>query len=558
MSTLFCPRHWVFRLTCCFMAVLMATTPSLVLHAQQPDAAKPSYVLPQTCVVILARPRQLFTSPALAMMPIEVLQAASIKETGLDPLEAEELIISVEPPVMGPPSYAVLARFTKPAKMRTGVKATEHTVASELDGRPYLKSQNPLLPSFYYPDEKTVLATPELTLQNFVAGRLNATDGLLHSKLKQAAGDDLYVAVDLAPLRPLIQMGLAEARKKMPPEVEPFLEAPNLIRTIELRLNLSGQGPTELVVEANHAADAERLVQLVEQAKEMWSKQFAAEFEKFKHSDDPVEQAMGRYQERMSATWSEQLRPQREGNRLVIFRCEAGAEDNVLMTVAISGVLAGLLLPAVQAAREAARRNASMNNMKNIMLALHNYADRHKGTFLAHAIYDDNGKPLLSWRVSILRELENEELYNQFHLDEPWDSEHNKTLIAKMPEVFNDPSSGLAASDGKSHYVAPVGARFVFDGTPKGKGFASIRDGSSNTIMLLQVDDKHAPVWTKPDDWQYNAKQPKAGLGRLHPGIFLAGFADAHVKSISNEIDVDVFKAMLTCAGGEFFDQSDW
>ena len=49
------------------------------------------------------------------------------------------------------------------------------------------------------------------------------------------------------------------------------------------------------------------------------------------------------------------------------------------------------------------------------------------------------GKALLSWRVALLPFLEENELYKQFHLDEAWDSDHNKKLLAKMPRVFAPP-----------------------------------------------------------------------------------------------------------------------
>ena len=45
-------------------------------------------------------------------------------------------------------------------------------------------------------------------------------------------------------------------------------------------------------------------------------------------------------------------------------------------------------------------------------------------------------KPLLSLRVHVLPDLGYEELYREFHLDEPWDSEHNAKLVAKMPREF--------------------------------------------------------------------------------------------------------------------------
>ena len=91
-------------------------------------------------------------------------------------------------------------------------------------------------------------------------------------------------------------------------------------------------------------------------------------------------------------------------------------------------------LPDRASRREAARRMASSNNLKQIGLAMINYEQANK-TFPPAYKADKDGKPLLSWRVLILPYLESNSLYEQFHLDEPWDSAH-KRLIAQMPAVL--------------------------------------------------------------------------------------------------------------------------
>ena len=83
-------------------------------------------------------------------------------------------------------------------------------------------------------------------------------------------------------------------------------------------------------------------------------------------------------------------------------------------------VLIALLLPAVQSAREAARRAQCVNNIKQIMLAMHNYHSANNS--FPRDITDKNGKPLLSWRVAILPYVEQGVLFDKFKLDEPWDS----------------------------------------------------------------------------------------------------------------------------------------
>ena len=60
----------------------------------------------------------------------------------------------------------------------------------------------------------------------------------------------------------------------------------------------------------------------------------------------------------------------------------------------------------------------------------------------------------MSWRVAILPYIDQHGLYKQFHLDEPWDSEHNKPLMAKMPAVYRSPMSKLAQKDRTNYVVA--------------------------------------------------------------------------------------------------------
>src|SRR4051812_32634281 len=78
--------------------------------------------------------------------------------------------------------------------------------------------------------------------------------------------------------------------------------------------------------------------------------------------------------------------------------------------------------------------NEAVNNIKQIALAWHNY-EAANGHLPSNQV-DKKGKALLSWRVQILPSLEEDALYKQFKLDEPWDSENNKKLIDQMPKLY--------------------------------------------------------------------------------------------------------------------------
>jgi type II secretory pathway pseudopilin PulG len=266
-------------------------------------------------------------------------------------------------------------------------------------------------------------------------------------------------------------------------------------------------------------------------------------------SSDPVEQAMGQYSKRMSEHMLQAVRPVRKGKTLTLATSTSGKNPQMVQ-VAVIGVLVALLLPAVQAAREAARRAASQNNMKRIGLGMHNYATVNK-TFPPAYKADANGKPLLSWRVLILPFVsdDGDELFKQFHLDEPWDSDHNKPLIAKMPAIYRNPNSAVSG-EGKTNYLTVRNEKSVFPGG-KGIGFADITDGTSNTIMTVEVPDDKTVIWTKPDDFTYDESEPMKGLTGLRAGGFIAGFADGSVRFIASSIDATVLKALFTRNGGE-------
>jgi prepilin-type N-terminal cleavage/methylation domain-containing protein len=220
----------------------------------------------------------------------------------------------------------------------------------------------------------------------------------------------------------------------------------------------------------------------------------------------------------------------------------------LLVVLAVLGFLLALLLPAMQKVREAAARAQTENNLKQLAIAMHAYHDVNK-TFPAHASYDKRGRPLLSWRVHILPFIEQKALYNEFHLDEPWDSPHNKKVIARMPAVYRSPTS--RAAPGKTTYVVVVGKDTMFPPGPKGVRVGEVTDGLSLTIMIVEADDAHAVPWTKPEDLPFDPQHPFRGLGGKAAGYLLAAMGDGSVRLISRKISANDVRGLFTRNGGE-------
>lgn len=188
------------------------------------------------------------------------------------------------------------------------------------------------------------------------------------------------------------------------------------------------------------------------------------------------------------------------------------------------------LFKALSSARAAARRTQSMNNLKQIALAMHIYYDKYK-QFPAAASVDANGKPLLSWRVHILPYIDQQALYDQFKLDEPWDSEHNKKLAETIPAVYLDPSAAL--KPGQTTYLVPASEGTVFAGKVPLR-FQDIRDGTAQTLMVVNVAPERAVIWTKPDDLTVTQENPFAGITTATRTSFEAAFCDGSVRVISD------------------------
>ncbi|HUT93320.1 MAG TPA: DUF1559 domain-containing protein [Thermoguttaceae bacterium] len=199
----------------------------------------------------------------------------------------------------------------------------------------------------------------------------------------------------------------------------------------------------------------------------------------------------------------------------------------LLVVIAIIGILIALLLPAVQAAREAARRGQCANQLKQLALAVHNYVDTFKvfppkkaGTTAAPDCWGDNGSYGSGW-MRLLPFYEQQALYDAWSSQltvgatvyPPWGpcpwGPSNTTYWPYQEQVsaLMCPSdSGIrnkpATQPGRTSYMFCVGDSILYDGSVghnqsnRTRGifanfdaqntFASIRDGSSNTLMLSE------------------------------------------------------------------------
>jgi hypothetical protein len=205
-------------------------------------------------------------------------------------------------------------------------------------------------------------------------------------------------------------------------------------------------------------------------------------------------------------------------------------------------------------ARGESARFSSANNLKQIALAVHNFASTQNHLPPPVLYGGKSGRVPYSWRVAILPYLEQQALYSAYNFDEPWDGPNNRKLLESMPSAYAHPS----VRGGKSTYTS----YFVFTGpdTMLGKGdkpsFADVLDGTSNT--LLAVEAKRDVPWTKPEDIPFDARGPLPELGGFTPDGFNAGFGDGSVRFIKQTINPEVLRALITRAGGEVINSTSF
>ncbi|MEW4570699.1 DUF1559 domain-containing protein [Tautonia sp. JC769] len=284
----------------------------------------------------------------------------------------------------------------------------------------------------------------------------------------------------------------------------------------------------------------------------------------------------------------------------------------LLVVIAIIGVLIALLLPAVQSAREAARRAQCSNNLKQIGLALHNYHDAW-GRFPMGSVQvqTPSGAYRRPFLASLLPFLEQRNLFESYNYDLSFQVSANETTRASIVSVFSCPTdeqqrfvnNGGNVTDVKGNYGVNWGQNTYGDqilpspfGLNYGATFAEIRDGTTNTLLMAEliqaphplgqpvdVIDRRGRIWSdQPSSHQISSRigpnsraadygacwdrpdlrspcirntgqgpQHYIGSRSFHPGGVHTLLGDGSVRFVKDSIDLIVWRALSSRAGGE-------
>ena len=364
--------------------------------------------------------------------------------------------------------------------------------------------------------------------------------------LKSVAGTEIKFAAAI-PEQARLMIQNAPIPSEVPVEVRNLLLfAAKKIEWASTSVSLSnflGTEPPEnadvlLTVKTSKRSDAVMLRGMLEQAIEIGisAGRFAMEQES-RNSDFQIPPLAFQFAKGLLRT----LLPDIEEDKLV-FRLKGESAASNQVVVATAGVGVALLLPAVQAGREAARRAQCVNNIKQIVLAIHCYHDA-TGVFPPLYTVDANGKPLHSWRVLLLPYLEQTALYEQIRLDEPWDSEHNRQFHNVVILPYACPSN----PGGSCSYSAIAGEVFVPATKANSRGehtLARITDGTSNTIAIVEVREPFC--WMDPTadvSLEELVKGINRGrVGSYHTGGMSVGLFDGSVRFFLRTVDKETLR----------------
>jgi prepilin-type N-terminal cleavage/methylation domain-containing protein/prepilin-type processing-associated H-X9-DG protein len=291
----------------------------------------------------------------------------------------------------------------------------------------------------------------------------------------------------------------------------------------------------------------------------------------------------------------------------------------LLVVIAIIAILMALLLPAVQKVREAASRMQCLNNMRQLGLALHNFANDYGQAFPASRITVGTDNKFRSWTPIALPYIEQDNVAKLWNESVKWNVEPNLTVsrtqfkLFKCPTAPNDrlPSPAFGVL-GFGDYGSVNAIRYRFytaNGIPElfpGVGtrpgdevpgalqrviptpITAIRDGTSNTILIAEdagrpnlwhrrMDRNVATVdghgWADPDcGFSVDGVQDNlvttggrcfmnctndSELYSFHPGGINVCMCDGSVRFLTERISPATLAALVTARGGDI-PGDDW
>jgi hypothetical protein len=200
-----------------------------------------------------------------------------------------------------------------------------------------------------------------------------------------------------------------------------------------------------------------------------------------------------------------------------------------------------LMLFAVQRVRESAARTSEQNNIKQILIATHGYHD-------ANGTLPPAQEPV-SWRVYELPYIEQQLVYRQMDVTQPWDSPLNRRAANTLIRTYQSKADPPDTTD--TRYRVFVGPHTLYEPGQPPLGIPGVRDGLSNTVFVVEAGE---PVpWAAPRELAYDRNGPLPPLGAPGRKVILVGMLDGSVQVVPDKTPPDVFRGGIEPNDGRPF-----
>ena len=495
------------------------------------DVIDTTYMMEKASLMVVIRPPAMLAKPELAKLAKFLDGNGNVVPKGTHVTDFRQ-IMAFATDVASGPREVVVYQWAKPVAEAelTKLMAGKNSEIKDVDGKKmYVVSRDGNTRETLLLDEYTTVSGSEEAMNAYLSGKRGVLPPWLPAKAWESfRGDQIVMAGDTARMRKEIGEGMRHS----PPLIQAAYASlsPLLDNATSLAAGARlDQGPLSVHAHATakDATSVEPIQKTVEALKLLAQsalKGVRAAIEADQHPDNAAKLSL-------LDTGDGLLNNAKFDREGVEVRLSTSAKlDLAQLAASLSRMGSN-----TQLAR-------ARNNLKMIGLAMLNYeaAQRH---FPPAVLYGPDGKTPYSWRVAVLPFLDRDDLYREYHFDEPWDGPNNRKLIEKMPEVFRCPSEP-AESTNASYFVL-AGPGTMFDGK-EGTKVKQIVDGMANTLLIVEA--KRDIPWTKPEDIPYDPAAPLPKLGGYFERGFNVVIADGSVRLLPSTIREKTLRLLITKA----------
>lgn len=520
------------------LALLSRTTIALlvVVSISHTSTAQSTvkFIPPEAAVAVSCIPIQAIKHEALGDVPWNLLKDTWRDNLGFPLDNASSILVFAAPPGPdGMPLLGAVVELREPVPIEQVAPRLQVLKFLELD-ESRQKLIGPTIGSVTWEvrafKENTLLIGLSPTVDLMQKQSANPVEGELVRRLSAQPDVAFQACLVMQPIRRLAKPILSDPRlAKIVPGID---EVPDQLSAATFQLDLSDSVPhMKLDLEAVNPVAAEQLQAFAPKTAKLGLDSLSGA------ADSSLQQFVDAFTK---------IKPKRERSNVTFSTADG---DAVTRAMYVRG-LTDLVTFGAESTMFQTRRVAAVQDLERLTYALHMFADKNQKHFVPQASKSPGGKPLLSWRVLLLPYLDQQDLYDQFHLDEPWNSPHNLSLVKKMPDVFTVPGDETLAAEGKTRYQLPIGPSLPSEQIGS-LYFSDITDGSSNTLFAVEAPQDRAVIWTQPVDLPVDPGNPRATLLPEKSLGFAASRYDGSASFYTPSTSTRKLQVLLTHQGGE-------